>query len=564
MGNAGWDHVVDWLVVGSGAGAMTSAIVAHDLGASTLLLEKSPLYGGSSAMSGGGLWIPNNHLMAGVGIADSYEDALAYLLAVTGGGVSEARLRAYLDHAPEMVEYLCQKTRVELVALPEYPDYYPSAPGSRPGGRALEPRAFHARELGDEFLRMRETAIQELIMGRVSMTVAEARILFCKTPGWIGLTARLMAGYWLDLPWRLRSARDRNLGMGNALVGMLRASLLDRGVPIWLEAPARELVVEGGRVVGLVAERGGHPLRIRGTKGVVLAAGGFDASQAMREKYLPAPTRAEWSAANPTSTGDAIAMGLAVGAGLGLMDDAWWSPTTVVPGESRARLFVIEKSLPGTILVDGRGRRFVNEALPYNDVVNAMYAKNTPEAPTVPCWLVFDATCRAKYPLGPLLPGAQQPDWALPPRLRREYLKKADTLEGLARLVGVVPAGLRATVDRFNEMARIGKDLDFQRGETAIETYYGDANVKPNACLAPIEKPPFYAMETFAGDFGTKGGLTVDERARVLRESGELIPGLYAIGNCSSAAMGRTYPGPGSTLGPATTFGYVAARDACA
>lgn len=564
MGNTGWDHAVDWLVVGSGAGAMTSAIVAHDLGASTLLLEKSPLYGGSSAMSGGGLWIPNNHLMAGVGISDSYDDALAYLLAVTGGGVSEARLRAYLDHAPKMVEYLCQKTRVELVALPEYPDYYPNAPGSRPGGRALEPKAFHARELGDEFLRMRETAIQELIMGRVSMTVAEARILFCKTPGWIGLTARLMAGYALDLPWRLRSARDRNLAMGNALVGMLRASLLDRGVPIWLETPARELVVESGRVVGVVAERGGRSLRIRGTKGVVLAAGGFDASQAMREKYLPAPTRAEWSAANPTNTGDAIAMGLAVGAGIGLMDDAWWSPTTVVPGESRARLFVIEKSLPGTILVDSKGRRFVNEALPYNDVVNAMYAKNSPEAPTVPCWLVFDATCRSKYPLGPLLPGAQQPDWALPPRLRREYLKKADTLEGLARLVGVDPAGLRATVDRFNEMARNGKDLDFQRGETAIETYYGDVHVKPNACLAPIEKPPFYAMETFAGDFGTKGGLAVDERARVLRESGELIPGLYAIGNCSSAAMGRTYPGPGSTLGPATTFGYVAARDACA
>jgi len=563
MSTQGFDHTVDWLVVGSGAGAMVSAIVAHDLGATTLLLEKSPLYGGSSAMSGGGLWIPNNHLMAGVGITDSYDDALAYLRAVTGGVVAEARLRAYLDHSPKMAKYLCEKTRVDLVSLPEYPDYYPNAPGSRPGGRALEPKAFHAHNLGDEFLKMRETAIQELIMGRVSMTVAEARILFCKTPGWIALMTRLMASYWLDLPWRFRSRRDRKLGMGNALVGRLRASLLDRGVPLWLNTPARELLVEGGRVVGIVAEREGRTLRIGGTKGVVLAAGGFDASQSMREKYLPNPTRAEWSAANPASTGDAIQMGIAIGAAIGLMDDAWWSPTTVVPGEARARLLVIEKSLPGTIMVDRKGRRFVNEALPYNDVVNAMYEKNTPEAPTVPCWLVFDATARSKYPLGPLLPGAQQPDWALPGLIRREYLEKADTVEALATLIGVDPSGLRATVTRFNEFARAGKDLDFHRGETLIETYYGDANRKPNQCLAPIEKPPFYAMETFAGDFGTKGGLCVDEKARVLRENGEVIAGLRAIGNCSSAVMGRTYPGPGSTLGPATTFGYVAAHDAC-
>lgn len=563
MGGAAWDHEVDWLIVGSGAGAMTSAIVAHDLGATTLLLEKASVYGGSSAMSGGGLWIPNNHLMADVGITDSYDDALAYLRAVTGGVVSEARLLAYLDHSPRMAKYLCEKTRVALVSLPEYPDYYPNAPGSRPGGRALEPKAFDARWLGDEFLSMRELAIQELIMGRVAMTVAEARILFCKSPGWMGLMARLMAGYWLDLPWRLRSRRDRNLGMGNALVGMLRASLLDRKIPLWLGAPARELIVEDGRVTGVVTERDGRALRIRGRKGVVLAAGGFDANQVMREKHLPNPTRAEWSAANPAAHGDAIQMGIAVGAGTDLMDDAWWSPTTVVPGESRARLLVIEKSLPGTIFVDQKGRRFVNEALPYNDVVNAMYAKNTADAPTVPCWLIFDATCRSKYPIGPLLPGAQQPDWSLPARIRKEYLKKAATLDALAGLVGIDPAGLRATVARFNEQARAGKDGDFGRGETSIETYYGDANVTPNACLAPIEKPPFYVIETFAGDFGTKGGLTVDEKARVLRTGGEVIPGLYAIGNCSSAAMGRTYPGPGSTLGPATTFGYIAANDAC-
>ncbi len=557
-----WDHTVDLLIVGSGAGAMTAALAGYDRGAETLLIEKSARYGGSSSMSGGGLWIPNNHLMAGVGIEDSPEDAWTYLRETTGGDVSEDRLRTYLETAPEMVRYLSDHTRAEFVSLPEYADYYQRVPGSRPGGRSLEPKNFDAGLLGDEFLNMREQNYQMLIMKRIFMTVFEARTMLCRTPGWIGITMKLMARYWLDIPWRFNSRRDRNLAMGNALIGMLRRSLMDRGIPLWLRTPARELIVEGDRVVGVVAEQEGRATRIAARKGVVLAAGGFEGNQAMREKYLPNPTRAEWSCANPHNTGDAIGMAQQLGAAVDLMNDAWWGPTTVVPGEDHARMLVIEKSLPGSILVNKAGDRFVNEAAPYIDVVNTMYAKDSPEKPCVPAYLVFDATFRKKYPCGPILQASQQPDWSLPRSLREGYFKKADTLEDLALQLGIDAETLRESVEKFNGYARTGEDLDFHRGETVFDRYYGDENVVPNPCLAPIEKPPFYALEAYPGELGTKGGLQTDTSARVLKESGEVIPGLYAIGNCSASVMGHTYPGAGSTLGPATTFGYIAARHA--
>ncbi len=557
-----WDREVDVLVVGSGAGAMVSALAAHDRGGRVLLIEKGAQYGGSSAMSGGGLWVPNNHLMPGVGVPDTPEDALAYLEATSSGFVAEDRLRAYLDMAPRMARFLCEKTRVELVAMPEYPDYYPNLPGYCPGGRSLEPTNLDARELGDEFLRMREAAVQSLIVGRIFMTIVEARTLLCRSEGWVKLTLRLFGKYALDLPWRFKSRRDRHLAMGNALVGMLRRSLMDRDIPLWLDVPARELLVEGGRVVGVRAEKGGRAVRIGATRGVVLAAGGFESNQAMREKYLPSPTRVEWTCANPNNTGDAINLGLSLGAAIDLMDDAWWGPTTVVPGEDRARMLVIEKSLPGSILVNGQGQRFVNEALPYVDVVNAMYEKNEPDAPSAPCHLIFDAQFRKKYPCGPFLPGGQQPDWALSRALKRGYLKKAGTVSELAKLLGIDAAGLEASVAKLNQYARTGKDLDFQRGESVFDRYYGDENVRPNACLAPIETPPFYGMEAFPGELGTKGGLLTDAQARVLTEEGDPIAGLYATGNCSASVMGRTYPGPGATLGPATTFGFIAGRHA--
>jgi 3-oxosteroid 1-dehydrogenase len=562
QGAQDWTDTVDVLVVGSGAGAMVAAITAYDHGMKTLVIEKGAYYGGSSAMSGGGLWIPNNHLMPAAGIADSPDDAMAYLRATTGGLVSDDRLQAFVKTAPEMLKYLCEHTRVKVDILTEYPDYYPGSPGYCAGGRSVEPYRIHAKELADEFPQLRPSAIQSLIAERIFMTIKEARTLFCRAPGWIALTAKLMSRYWLDLPWRLQSKRDRSLAMGNALAAMLRRSMMDRGIPLWLNTPAREFIVQDGHVVGVAAERDGQRLRIRATKGVILGAGGFESNQTMRQKYLPNPTRAEWTCANPDNTGDVIDLGMKIGAAVDLMDDAWWGPTTVVPGEARARMLVIEKSLPGSILVNKRGERYVNEALPYVDVVNAMYANNKPDAPSVPSYLIFDATFRYKYPCGPFLQGSVQPDWSLPKRLKQAYLKKTDTIEGLAALLGLDAASLKATIAKFNEYARAGNDPDFHRGDTVFDRYYGDATVTPNPCLAPIEKPPFYGIEAFPGELGTKGGLKTNASAQVLAESGNVIAGLYAIGNCSASAMGRTYPGPGSTLGPATTFGYIAARHA--
>jgi len=557
-----WDKSVDLLVVGSGAGAMTAALVGYDNGGEVLVIEKGKQYGGSSAMSGGGMWAPLNHLAMEAGIQDTPEEAWTYLKGTVGDEVSEDRLRAYLDNAIKMVRYLCDHTHCEFIPLPEYADYYPRIAGSKPGGRCLDPKNFDARKLGnDEFLRMRATPPQELIMGRVAMTIPEARACLCRTPGWVGIMLKRFLAYSFDIPWRFRSKRDRNLAMGNALIGMLRRSLMDRGIPLWLETPARKLLVENGKVVGVEAEQKGKTLRIQARKGVILAAGGFEGNQAMREKYLPKPTDTSWSSANPNNTGDIINMGLEIGADLKLMDEAWWGPAIVVEGEERARFFVIELSLPGSIMVNKKGERYVNEAAPYLDKVHVMYEKNVPGAETVPSYLIFDAEFRKKYPIGPALPGAQQPDWMLSKEARRLFTK-ADTLDELAAKLGIDAAGLKASVAKVNEYARTGKDPDFGRGDTIFDRYYGDSNVTPNPNLAPIEKPPFYGVVTYPGELGTKGGLLTDAKARVLKESGEVIDGLYAVGNCSASVMGRSYPGAGSTLGPAATFGYVAARHA--
>ena len=560
----GWDEEVDLLVVGSGAGAMCAGIVAHDRGARVLLIEKSDRYGGSSAMSGGSLWVPQSHFMDEADIEDNRDDALAYLREITAGEVDVAKLEAYVDTAPEAIRYLAEHAHLRMYSMPAYSDYYPRAKGSKPGGRSLDPETFDARSLGDDLLSMKDQNPQMLVMGRLFMTIPESRTMLTRAPGWIGLMVRLMMRYILDLPWRFKSKRDRFLAMGNSLVGMLRQAMLDRGIPLWLASGAQEFIVEDGRVVGVVAEREGQSRRIRARKGVIVAAGGFEGNQAMREKYLPGPTRVEWSCSNKANTGDLIQMARDLGAGVEFMDQGWWGPVTVVPGEENARMLVIEKSLPGSVMVNKAGERFVNEAAPYIDVVNAQYADDSEDSPCVPCYLVFDARFRKSYPVGPLLPGAQQPDFFLGQMLRDGYLKKANTVRELAGKMGVDADNLEATVARMNEFAKTGKDVDFGRGDTVFDQYYGDENVKPNPCLAPIVEAPFYGMEAYPGELGTKGGIRTDARARVLTESGEVIPGLYAVGNCSSPVMGRTYAGAGATLGPATTFGYIAARDATA
>ncbi len=555
-----WDHEFDVVVAGSGAGGMTAAICAHDLGQSVLLIEKSDQYGGTSAISGGGVWVPCNHLMESAGGSDSYDDALTYLKAATRGMVSEARLRAYLDNAPRMLRYLEEKSPLRYRSMPQYSDYYPHLPGSKPGYRTLDPLPFNAAELGADFEHMRPPQPGTLIAGRIAMTAGEAHSLLTKERGWTTLFMKRMASYWLDLPWRMRSRRDRRLTLGSALVGALRRAMIDRNIPLWLETSFDSLVSDTRGISGIVAIRKGASLRIRARRGVVLAAGGFEHNQAMRERYLPRPTSAEWTVTPAANTGDAIRAGLDAGAQVALMDHAWWAPTLFVAGREKRRAVFIERALPGCVLVNRRGQRFVDEAAPYSDIVYAMYADNEKTGANLPAWLIFDAEFRRKYPMGPLLPGMVRPDKSLPADWLGTVFFRADSLDQLAAQIQISADGLSETIERMNQFAATGEDKEFGKGSNSFDRYYGDVNVKPNPCLGPIAKPPFYAMRIDAGDIGTKGGLLTDEFARVLREDGQPIPGLYAIGNTSAAVMGPSYPGAGSTLGPAMTFGYIAAH----
>lgn len=547
-----WDFTTDLLVMGSGAGAMTAAFVAKREGLESLVVEKTEYYGGTSAFSGGGVWVPNNPLMAEAGLHDSLEDARAYLDATVGDRVPEVRKEAYLEMAPEMVAYMLQHSHLQLELSRDYPDYYPDRPGGTTGGRALDAGIFRGSRLGPLLKELRPHPYELPVTLVLTMAEVKKMLLFMRSIGSFLTTTKVV----LRTIWGWIS-RAKLLCMGQALIAPLRLSLRDQDVPVWLNTHVKQLIVEDGRVVGVAAEREGRPIRIRAKRGVVLAAGGFAHNKEMREKYQQSPITTEWTSANPANTGDAIRMGLELGAAVDLMEEAWWGPSSVPP-VGPPHFHLAERSLPGSIIVDSAGKRFANEAASYIDVVHAMYEHNRPDAVSIPAHFIIDRRTRNRFFFGMIMP--VQP---FPKEYRESgYVKTANTLEGLAAKTGIDPQGLLETVARFNEFARTGKDLDFHRGENAYDRYYGDASVKPNPCLGTIEKPPFYAVEMIPGDLGTKGGLVTDEHARVLREDGSPIEGVYAIGNTGSAVMGDTYPGPGSTLGPAMTFGYVAAMHA--
>ncbi|MFP3863477.1 FAD-dependent oxidoreductase [Pseudomonas capeferrum] len=551
----------DVIVVGSGAGAMTSALFAADQGLSVLVVEKSDKFGGTSAISGGGIWIPNNHYFAAKGGRDSVDLALRYLKAATGEHGDEKRLRAYLEHAPQMIHALEQSSHVRYAVAEKYPDYYPQLPGALQGGRTLDPQLFDTSLLGDELENLRKPSPSTLLMGRVAWTARHAHKVMSRSFGWRLLIVGLMLRYKLDFKWRRKGRRDRRAALGSALVASLRRSLMDRQVPLWLNTDFEALLTENGRVSGVQVRRDGQALDLHARHAVIFGSGGFEQNQALREQYLPQPTQRDWSATPPgNNTGAALQAGQALGAATALMDWAWWAPTIAVPGEDKPRGVFAERAFPGAIVVNGRGLRFVNEAAPYLEFVDAMYRDNQGGGKSIPAWVIFDGHFRFNYAMGPLMPAQVMPD----SRLRKEWLNslyfKADSLAALAGQIGVDAAGLQQTVARMNAYAQSGVDLEFGRGGNVFDRYYGDSNVKPNPCLAPLSKGPYYAMRLDAGDIGTKGGLLTNEHAQVVCQDGVAIPGLYAIGNCSASVMGTSYPGAGGTLGPAMTFGYIAAR----
>ena len=545
-----WDYTTDVLVVGSGGGAMAAALVAKQAGLEVLVIEKTEYYGGSTALSGGGLWIPNNHLLQQAGLEDSFDKARLYLANTVGKRTPQALQDAYLNNAPEMVKYMSSNSRVRFHRSVGYADYYPERPGGMSDGRAIEGSPFDGRKLGKDYDQLRPMSLKA--PAGLSFTASEYNKLGMLTSTW--------AGKWTALKVGVRTIFNlltgvKYLTLGRALAARLRLSLKDENVPLWLNCPLKELVIENGVVLGAVAEKEGKPIRIRASKGVVLGAGGFDHNQKMREKYQKAPVNETWSSGNPGNTGDVIQIGMQAGGAIDLMDDAWWGPTSVPPG-APVMFHVGERSYPGAFMVNAAGKRFTNEAASYVEVVHAMYEHHTAEVAHVPATFIMDQRYRSKYIFGTLFPGQAIPQHYLD----SGYIKQADTLEELAAKCGLPPQNLVETVKRFNQFARSGVDEDFHRGDSAYDRYYGDPTNKPNPCLAPIEKPPFYAVQMVAGDLGTKGGLVIDEFARVLREDGTPFTGLYAVGNNSASVMGNTYPGAGSTIGPSMTFGYIAAK----
>ncbi len=544
-------HEVDVLIVGTGAGGLTSAITAHEYGANVLVVEKSDKVGGTSATSGGGTWVPNNHLMTKHGESDSREASITYMKACIGDDVSDERQAAFVDESPKMLRFIMDKSHVDYISTP-YADYFPDKPGGKDGWRTLDPVPFNAAKLGKNLDNLRDPHPQTIFMG-FTITIPEASKIITKTKGWLWILMKQKMLYTIDIPMRMKTKRHRRLTGGNALLGRLYKTTLDRKIPIWLNAGMTSLVETDGKVTGAIVEKDGGPVQVVARRGVVMAAGGFESNPDMRGQYLKGPTDVKWSGAPGTNKGDAHKAAEAVGANLTLMDGAWWGPTVQIPGMDRSVVMFVERSLPGIYMVNGQGKRFVNEGLSYDVVGNAMqdYADNT--------WVVFDARARKKYAIGPLMPGSVKPDEKVPDYIMN-LIRKADTLEELAEKIGVDKAGLLETAERVARFSETGKDEDFDKGGNAYDRYYGDKTVEPNPCLAPIERAPFYAFQARPGDIGTKGGIDVDTNAQALTKKGTPISGLYAIGNCSSSVMGHTYPGAGATLGPAMTFGYVAAK----
>lgn len=550
-------HSYDVVVVGSGAAGMTAALTAAHKGLRAVVIEKAAHYGGSTARSGGGVWIPGNKALKAAGRPDDREEARRYLHSIIGDAVPKDRIDTYIDRGAEAFDFVLDHTPLKMKWVPGYSDYYPEAPGGKPEGRSCEPKPFNAKILGAERFNL-EPPYAKAPLNVVVMQADFVRLnLIKRHPKGIMRAMRVGARTYLA-KW----SGKHILGMGQAIIAAMRKGLMDANVPVLLNTPMTKLIVENGVVTGVEALVDGQPVVFTAKHGVVLGSGGFEHNAEMRTKYQRQPITTEWTTGAQANTGDGIIAGMEAGGDVGFMEDAWWGPTIFKGGKPWFAL--AERNLPGTIMVNADGKRFGNESAPYVEAVHTMYGGEygQGEGPgeNIPAWLVFDQRYRNRYIFAGLQPGLRIPSrW-----MENDLIVKADSLEELAAKIGVPAENLGATVARFNKFAETGKDEDFGRGDSHYDRYYGDPTVKPNPCLAGLVQGPFYAAKIVPGDLGTKGGLVADTSGRVLREDGTVIEGLYASGNAATPVMGHTYAGPGATIGPAITFGYLAVLDIAA
>ncbi|CAN5583888.1 FAD-binding protein [soil metagenome] len=557
----GVDHTVDVLIVGSGGGGMTAALTAAAAGLDTLVVEKASQFGGSTALSGGGIWVPGAPAQRRGGYAPDPDAVVGYLRQITDGLVSDARLQAYVEKAPEMMEFLEKLSPwFEFVWKPGYADYYPELPGGSERGSTINVPEMDLRKLGD--LETELLAPLALAPRGIWFAPKDLRLFYQVRQNWRGKAVLV------KLIWRMFRARvfgDRMAAIGQSLAARMRLAMRDHHIPLWLDSPMSELITDAdGRVTGAVVERDGGTQRITARRGVILASGGFDHDMAWRRQYLPA-LQQDWSFGNPANMGDGIRAGEKVGGSSDLLDEAWWFPAICWP-DGRLQFMLNERMMPSQFVVNGAGDRFINEAAPYMDFAHAMLAGQQSGVSHIPCWLVTDQRSFDSYVVSGHLPIPKVPFAPVPTGrelpaawLGSGVVKTAPTIEALAVEIGVPPDRLRTTTTRFNELARSGHDDDFGRGDSVYDNYYGDPTL-PNPNLHPLTAAPYYAFQIILGDLGTSGGLRTDEFARVLRADDTVIEGLYAVGNVSAAVMGRSYAGAGATIGPAMTFGYIAAQ----
>jgi len=550
-----FDEICDVVVVGSGAGGMAAAITAAKAGLDVLLIEKSEFVGGSTAVSGGAMWVPENPHAAKVGHADSREAAMTYVEAVLGNRLRPDLMRAFLDNGPEMVRFFESETALRFEARAYSPDYQPEQPGASKGGRTIDPAPYDGNDLGADFALLRPPLKEFTVLGGMMVNRKDIDALVGRFRSLANFrhSAKLLLQHGLH---RLRHPRGARLLMGNALAGRLLKSARLAGVNLRTRTAAGSLIVSDGSIIGLVAKGPNGEQRIGARRGVVLASGGFPANAAMRSEHLP-HADVHRSMAPATDTGDGITLGL--GAGGSLRDDnigaAFWTPVSVLRkldgSEVQFPHLILDRAKPGLIAVDGQGRRFVNEATSYHGFVEAMHASGA-----VPAFLVCDSIFLHKYGLGLVHLGLKSPKAFV----EAGYLFEGDGIAALAERIGVPAAALAAEVAGMNEAARSGVDAAFGKGTSEYNRYLGDPARKPNPCLGPIETGPFYAVKVWPGDIGTATGLICDPQARVLGPDERPIPGLYACGNDMNSIMAGAYPGAGITLGPALTFGFIAGR----